>query len=170
MVAYDPQALANAKAELPICRQRPIPMTRRPGPCLVLCTEWEESKSLDLAALKEAMAYPLIVEGRRVRSLRGGSGGVHLCADRQAPCGQQPRNRKRGQFQLGAGAGRRDPAPMRSQVTGAAGFIGSNLSAALVAEGHQVVGLDTCRSAHSTTSIRFRKSTWSKGTFETRKR
>jgi nucleoside-diphosphate-sugar epimerase len=31
---------------------------------------------------------------------------------------------------------------MRSLVTGAAGFIGSNLSAALVAEGHQVVGLD----------------------------
>jgi nucleoside-diphosphate-sugar epimerase len=31
---------------------------------------------------------------------------------------------------------------MRCLVTGAAGFIGSNLSAALVAEGHQVVGLD----------------------------
>jgi UDP-N-acetylglucosamine/UDP-N-acetyl-alpha-D-glucosaminouronate 4-epimerase len=31
---------------------------------------------------------------------------------------------------------------MRCLVTGAAGFIGSNLSAALIAEGHQVVGLD----------------------------
>ena len=31
---------------------------------------------------------------------------------------------------------------MRSLVTGAAGFIGSRLSRRLVAEGHEVVGLD----------------------------
>ena len=33
-------------------------------------------------------------------------------------------------------------APMRALVTGAAGFIGSHLCRRLVADGHEVVGLD----------------------------
>jgi UDPglucose 6-dehydrogenase len=67
VVGYDPQAMANAKSELPELEVASDPYTAASGShCLVLCTEWAEFKTLDLDRLKQAMAYPLIVDGRNM--------------------------------------------------------------------------------------------------------
>ena len=67
VVGYDPQAMANAKSELPGLEVAPDPYTAAAGShCLVLCTEWPEFESLSLDRLKQAMAYPLIVDGRNM--------------------------------------------------------------------------------------------------------
>ncbi len=33
---------------------------------MVVCTEWEEFKTLDLDKLREVVAYPIVVDGRNV--------------------------------------------------------------------------------------------------------
>jgi len=67
VVGYDPQAMANAKSEVPELEVASDPYAAASGShCLVLCTEWAEFKSLDLDRLKLAMAYPLIVDGRNM--------------------------------------------------------------------------------------------------------
>jgi UDPglucose 6-dehydrogenase len=64
---YDPHAQANAKAEIPDLE---IAMdayeAARGAHCAVLCTAWEEFAHLDLARFKEAMAYPVVVDGRNL--------------------------------------------------------------------------------------------------------
>lgn len=65
VVGYDPRALANAKAELPGLEVAEDPYEAAAGAhCAVVCTAWEEVRGLDLARLREAMAYPVIVDGR----------------------------------------------------------------------------------------------------------
>lgn len=67
VVGYDPQAMANAKSEVPVLEVASDPYTAASGShCLVLCTEWAEFKNLDLDRLKEAMAYPLVIDGRNM--------------------------------------------------------------------------------------------------------
>ena len=67
VVGFDPQAMANAKSELPGLEVASDPYTAAAGShCLVLCTEWAEFKTLDLDRLKQAMAYPLVVDGRNM--------------------------------------------------------------------------------------------------------
>jgi len=67
VVGYDPQAMANAKSEVPELEVASDPYAAASGShCLVLCTEWSEFKTLDLDRLKQAMAYPLIVDGRNI--------------------------------------------------------------------------------------------------------
>ena len=67
VVGYDPAASANAKAELPELEIAPDPYSAAErAHCLVLCAEWAEFGRLDLARLKEAMAYPLVVDGRNL--------------------------------------------------------------------------------------------------------
>jgi UDPglucose 6-dehydrogenase len=67
VVAYDPQAMSNAKAELDDLEVAPDPYSAaRDAHCVVLCTEWEEFRRLDLAKLKESMSYPVVVDGRNV--------------------------------------------------------------------------------------------------------
>ena len=65
VVGFDPQASANAKQDLPELEVASDPYEAATGAhCLVLATEWEEFRHLDLAALKQVMAYPVIVDGR----------------------------------------------------------------------------------------------------------
>jgi len=65
VVGYDPHASANAKADVPELEVAPGPYEAAAGAhCLVLCTEWEEFRELDLERLKAAMAYPVVVAGR----------------------------------------------------------------------------------------------------------
>nr|MBA2600246.1 UDP-glucose/GDP-mannose dehydrogenase family protein [Actinomycetota bacterium] len=65
VVGYDPQAGGNAKGDLPELEIAPDPYEAAAGAhCLVLCTEWEEFRSIDVAKLKESMAYPVVVDGR----------------------------------------------------------------------------------------------------------
>lgn len=65
VVGFDPQAAVGAKQEVPgleIARDAYEAATG--AHCLVLATEWEEFRDLDLGRLREVMAYPVIVDGR----------------------------------------------------------------------------------------------------------
>jgi UDPglucose 6-dehydrogenase len=67
VLGYDPKAGANAKAELPELEISVDPYEAAAGAdCVVLCTEWDEFRTLDLRRLKDSMAHPLIVDGRNL--------------------------------------------------------------------------------------------------------
>lgn len=67
VVGYDPWAGDNAKAELPDLELASDPYgAASSAHCLVLCTEWDEFRTIDLGKLRELMAYPLVVDGRNV--------------------------------------------------------------------------------------------------------
>ncbi|MEW5894600.1 MAG: UDP-glucose/GDP-mannose dehydrogenase family protein [Candidatus Omnitrophota bacterium] len=66
--AYDPQAMENAakifKKKIRFCKE-PYDLARGCD-CLVLLTEWEEFKSLDLKRLSRIMRQPVIFDGRNM--------------------------------------------------------------------------------------------------------
>ena len=65
VVGFDPHAASNAKEELPELELAGDPYEAAAGAhCLVLATEWEEFRRLDWAALRETMAYPVVVDAR----------------------------------------------------------------------------------------------------------
>ncbi|HYG71595.1 MAG TPA: UDP-glucose/GDP-mannose dehydrogenase family protein [Actinomycetota bacterium] len=65
VVGYDPEAAANAKHEVPELELASDPYEAAAGAhCVVLATEWEEFRSLDLVAIRERMASPIVVDGR----------------------------------------------------------------------------------------------------------
>ncbi|MGH2652929.1 MAG: UDP-glucose dehydrogenase family protein [Actinomycetota bacterium] len=67
VVGFDPHASANAKAELPDLEvAADADEAARGAHCMVVCTEWEEFRSLDPRRLKELMAYPVVVDGRNL--------------------------------------------------------------------------------------------------------
>ncbi len=67
VVAYDPAALPNALAEQPALRSAPDPYAAAAGAhCVVLCTEWGELARLDLARLRAAVAYPILIDARNL--------------------------------------------------------------------------------------------------------
>ena len=67
VVGYDPQAGANAKTDVPELEIAEDPYAAVAGAhCLVVCTEWPDIGALDLARIHDAMAYPVIVDGRNV--------------------------------------------------------------------------------------------------------
>jgi UDPglucose 6-dehydrogenase len=62
---YDPRAGSNAKAELPSLRVGADPYDAAEGAnAVVLATEWDEFRSLDLDRLRQAVATPLFVDAR----------------------------------------------------------------------------------------------------------
>jgi UDPglucose 6-dehydrogenase len=67
VVGYDPRASLPAKAELPDLQ---IASTVREAAlgadCLVIATDWSEFRELDLVALRDAMARPVVVDGRNL--------------------------------------------------------------------------------------------------------
>ena len=66
-VGYDPEASENARAELSNLEIASTPYEAARGAhCIVVCTEWDEFRSLDLAKLREVTAYPIVVDGRNV--------------------------------------------------------------------------------------------------------
>jgi UDPglucose 6-dehydrogenase len=67
VVGYDPHAAMNATKELPELEIAESPYEAAAGAdAVVVCTGWDEFKTLDLLRLKEAMAAPVIVDGRNV--------------------------------------------------------------------------------------------------------
>ena len=65
--AFDPQSMDKAKDILPgvkLCKD--VYETARNSDCLVITTEWNEFKKLDLRALKKIMLQPIIVDGRNI--------------------------------------------------------------------------------------------------------
>jgi UDPglucose 6-dehydrogenase len=65
--AYDPSGMQQARNELPeiICSEDPYG-TARGADALVIVTEWEQFRALDLKRLKEEMAQPVIVDLRNI--------------------------------------------------------------------------------------------------------
>ncbi len=67
VIGYDPQASSSAKEELPDLEIAPDTYEAASGAhCVVLCTSWPEFRTLDLDLLRDAMAYPLVVDGRNL--------------------------------------------------------------------------------------------------------
>jgi UDPglucose 6-dehydrogenase len=67
VVGYDPEAGPNAKSELPQLDVAPSAYDALEGAhCMVVCTEWEEFRSLDLDRTKELLAHPIVVDGRNL--------------------------------------------------------------------------------------------------------
>jgi UDPglucose 6-dehydrogenase len=65
VAAYDPQAAVNAKRELPELEISDDPYEAADGArCLVLATEWDQFRHLDLVKVRERMASPIIVDAR----------------------------------------------------------------------------------------------------------
>lgn len=65
VIGYDPQAGANAKAEVPDLEVASDPYSACEGAhCVVLATDWAEFKELDLERLRDVMAYPVVIDGR----------------------------------------------------------------------------------------------------------
>jgi UDPglucose 6-dehydrogenase len=67
VIGYDPEAGSNAKSELPELEVASDPYDAvRNAHCLVICTDWQEFKGLDLSRVKQEMVYPLVVDGRNL--------------------------------------------------------------------------------------------------------
>jgi UDPglucose 6-dehydrogenase len=65
VAGYDPHAGPAAGAALPDMAIAPDPYAAMEGAdCAVLCTEWEELLALDPERILEAMARPVVVDGR----------------------------------------------------------------------------------------------------------
>jgi UDPglucose 6-dehydrogenase len=67
VVGWDPEAAGGAKAEVPDLEvENDIYDALAGAHCAVICTEWNEVKEMDLGRAKEAMAYPVVIDGRNV--------------------------------------------------------------------------------------------------------
>jgi UDPglucose 6-dehydrogenase len=67
VVGYDPEAGANAKSELPELDVAPSVYDALAGAhCAVVCTDWDEFRSLDLDRAKGLLAHPIVVDGRNL--------------------------------------------------------------------------------------------------------
>ncbi|MDQ4024574.1 MAG: UDP-glucose/GDP-mannose dehydrogenase family protein [Actinomycetota bacterium] len=67
VVAYDPVVREEALAEVPELELAPDAYAAAEGAdCVVICTEWQEFRDLDLVKLKTALARPVLVDGRNV--------------------------------------------------------------------------------------------------------
>jgi UDPglucose 6-dehydrogenase len=65
--AYDPVAMSNVGKQLPGIQLAEDPYDlARECDALVLCTEWNEFKHLDMGKIKELMRQPFIVDGRNL--------------------------------------------------------------------------------------------------------
>jgi UDPglucose 6-dehydrogenase len=66
-VGYDPRAGANAKSELPGLEVASSADDAMEGAhCMVVCTEWDEFRSLDLRRAKSLLAHPIVVDARNL--------------------------------------------------------------------------------------------------------
>jgi UDPglucose 6-dehydrogenase len=67
VVGYDPQAGGSAKEEVPDLAIANDAYSAIEGAhCAVICTEWDEFRTLDLEQLERTMAVPLLVDARNV--------------------------------------------------------------------------------------------------------
>jgi UDPglucose 6-dehydrogenase len=67
VVGYDPEAMANAKEEVPeLALASDAYAAASDSHCVVICTEWPEFRSIDLNLLRDVMTYPFVVDGRNI--------------------------------------------------------------------------------------------------------
>ncbi len=136
---------------------------------LMILTDWPQFASLDLEALAKKLLHPRMIDGRnlyqpeqvsrcglsyfsigRAAALVNGdahAGDAHAGEAHagEAHAGQEPGiavTAARASLQRPVIAVRRPRQNMRVLLTGAAGFLGSHLADRLLAEGHNVLGVD----------------------------
>lgn len=83
--AYDPEATNTAKAILPDIKFCQDPCQAADGTdAVILLTEWEEFKSVDLSKLRSLVARPLIVDGRNALNRQDveAAGFQYICIGR----------------------------------------------------------------------------------------
>jgi UDPglucose 6-dehydrogenase len=67
VVGYDPEAGANAKSEVPDLGIAASAYDAVDGAhCMVVCTEWDEFRLLDLERAKGLLAHPIVVDARNL--------------------------------------------------------------------------------------------------------
>jgi UDPglucose 6-dehydrogenase len=67
VVGYDPEAGANAKSEVPELAVAGSAYDAMEGAhCMVVCTEWDEFRLLELDRAKELLAHPIVVDARNL--------------------------------------------------------------------------------------------------------
>jgi len=65
--AYDPQAMPKAKSEIKGVKFCKTPyQAAQKSDCLLMMTEWEEFKKLDLFKIKKLLRQPIIIDGRNI--------------------------------------------------------------------------------------------------------
>lgn len=67
VVGCDPKALSRARAELPAIRPAADAYeAAAAADCIVVCTDWEEFRGLDMERIKSVMRTPVVVDGRNL--------------------------------------------------------------------------------------------------------
>lgn len=136
VTAYDPAAMKNAENVFPQGRVTFAENSYQVmdgADALIVLTDWEEFSALNIAEIKQRLGNPVVLDGRNLFD----SGEMEDMGLTYVSIGR-PRNGGLASKQTPS-AGKRK---MRALVTGAAGFLGSHMVDALLAEGHSVLGVD----------------------------
>ena len=68
VVAYDPAAMGRAADVLPktVCYAESPYAVAKSADALLVLTEWEEFKDLDLGRIRDSLRYPIVIDGRNL--------------------------------------------------------------------------------------------------------
>ena len=65
--AYDPEAMSKARNVLKNVSFGKNPYeTAKGADCLMILTEWDEFKNLDLSKIKKLLSHPIVIDGRNI--------------------------------------------------------------------------------------------------------
>lgn len=136
ITAYDPAGMKNSKEVLPkgsVVFAENAYQVMDGADALVVLTDWAEFSQLDVLQIKQRLGCPIVLDGRNMfdSNTMKEMGLTYVCvghsADEIPAVKQMPSTGKRKR---------------RALVTGAAGFLGSHMVDALLAEGCAVLGVD----------------------------